>query len=434
MIGSKRLLHLACLGGVIAVVGCGAGGTAAADEMTLAWTLQLASESFEDARAVATDVSGNVYVAGWTGGTLGGAKKGGAEDADAFVRKYDSSGRLLWRRQPGTEASDYAWALATDAAGDVYVAGYTYGSLGGAKKGGAYDADAWVRKYDPSGRLLWQRQPGTETFDLASAVATDAAGDVYVGGWTYGALGGAKKGANYADAWVRKYDPSGRLLWQRQRGSVAEDTVTALATDAAGDVYLAGTTYGSIAGAHQGRRDAWVMKYSAAGQLLWMRQLGTDGIDLAYGLATDAAGDVYVAGTEFWRSLGGAYKGGVDAWVMKFDPSGVLLWKRQPGTARNEGAGGVAADAAGNVYLVGGTLGWLGGANHGDVDAWVIKYDPSGQILWRQQPGTPEADYASAVATDSAGSVYLVGGTSGSLAGAYEGRGDAFLLKFSATE
>ena len=86
---------------------------------------------------------------------------------------------LLWVRQLGTEHSDIAHGVATDAAGNVYVTGDTWGSLGGANLG---HEDAWAAKYDAAGRLLWKRQLGTEVYDAASGVATDAAGNVYLTG------------------------------------------------------------------------------------------------------------------------------------------------------------------------------------------------------------------------------------------------------------
>jgi hypothetical protein len=60
--------------------------------------------------------------------------------------------------------------------------------------------------------------------------------------------------------------------------------------------------------------------------------------------------------------------------VAKYDDAGHALWKRPLGTALDEDARGVATDAAGNVYLTGATLGSLGGHNQGSSDAWVAKY------------------------------------------------------------
>jgi hypothetical protein len=117
------------------------------------------------------------------------------------VIKYDGAGHLLWRRQPGTSASDFATGVATDTDGNVYVVGQTLGALGGANKG---DGDAFVIKFDVNGHRLWGRQLGASVpppsdenpprhlVDAAHGVATDTDGNVYVVGSNEGPLGSTR--------------------------------------------------------------------------------------------------------------------------------------------------------------------------------------------------------------------------------------------------
>ncbi|MFO1112814.1 MAG: SBBP repeat-containing protein [Rhodospirillales bacterium] len=139
---------------------------------------------------MATDQDRNVYVVGVTWGALGGPNNG---ISDAWVIKFDGSGRRLWSRQPGMSDYDFSRGVATDQDGNVYVVGYTGNALGGSYKG---NSDAWVIKFDGSGRRLWSRQPGTVDYDYAGYVATDQHGNVYVFGSTNGALGGSYKGVS----------------------------------------------------------------------------------------------------------------------------------------------------------------------------------------------------------------------------------------------
>jgi hypothetical protein len=227
------------------------------------------------------------------------------------VAKFDAAGDMLWKRQLGTGASDGARSVATDAAGDIYIAGWTRGSLGGINRG--YSGDAWVAKYDAAGDVLWKRQLGTDADDLARGVATDAVGNVYLTGDTGGSLGGG----DYSDAWVAKYDAVGNALWKRQLGTETWDYASGVATDAAGNVYLTGYTGGSLGRANRGEGDAWVAKYDTAGDVLWKRQLGTEAGDSAFDVATDAAGNVYLSGVTR-GSLGGANRGSGDALVVKY--------------------------------------------------------------------------------------------------------------------
>jgi beta-propeller repeat-containing protein len=123
------------------------------------------------------------------------------------VIKFDGDGHRLWTRQLGTSGSDIANGVATDRDGNVYVVGYTEGALGAPTKG---RLDAWVIKFDGHGHRLWSRQPGTSATDVAQGVATDTEGNVYVAGYTEGSLGGPNQGS--LDAWVIKFDGDGHRL------------------------------------------------------------------------------------------------------------------------------------------------------------------------------------------------------------------------------
>jgi hypothetical protein len=170
--------------------------------------------------------------------------------------KYDGASRVLWRKQFGTASSEEAVDVVSDTAGNIYLAGRTAGALGGAHRG---STDAWVAKYDTAGRVLWRRQLGTTTWDDATGVAVDTEGNVYPTGDTDGALGGANRGEG--DGWVGKYNAAGRLLWKLQIGTPGDDRSVAAATSA-GHVYLVGRTYGALMGINRGSADAWVAKVS----------------------------------------------------------------------------------------------------------------------------------------------------------------------------
>jgi hypothetical protein len=199
---TKRRLRLGMCGAVLGAACLGLALPALAWDRPL-WVKQLGTAELDGGYGVATDAAGNVYIAGDTWGSLGGPNRGGN---DAWMAKFDTAGKLRWKQQLGTAESDVANAVATDNAGNVYIAGDTTGSLGGPNRGGVYDA--WVAKVDSAGRVLWKRQLGAEDGDdEANRVATDA-GNVYIAGNTTGSLVGPNRGG-YSDAWGAKY-PTGR--------------------------------------------------------------------------------------------------------------------------------------------------------------------------------------------------------------------------------
>ena len=226
-----------------------------------------------------------------------------------------------------------------------------------------------------------------------------------------------------------KYTASGTELWTRQFGAENGNGSTSVTVDPRGNVYLAGTALGALPGQTQlGRADAYLRKYDSKGVELWTIQLGSGVGDSALGAAATRYGCIYVVGSTLGALPDQARLGGfLDAFIMKFDAGGALLWTSQFGTTETDLASGVAADDEGNAYVAGRTEGALGpNRPEGGFDAFVRKYGPEGDVLWTRQLGSGQADFALGVALDGDGGVYAAG--SGALAGS-GGDKDAFVVK-----
>ncbi|MBI4303064.1 MAG: SBBP repeat-containing protein, partial [Chloroflexi bacterium] len=124
--------------------------------------------------------------------------------------------------------------------------------------------------------------------------------------------------------------------WVRQFGSLDSQNEMVQAVDAKGSAYVAGYTTGTFAGqSSAGAYDAFVHKYDSGGNQLWIRQFGTPSYDYASGITVDDTG-VYVVGETYGTFPGQASAGEGDAFVRKYDLSGNEIWTRQFGTARGE--------------------------------------------------------------------------------------------------
>ena len=178
------------------------------------WTKVLGTSENDYARGVATDSSGNVYVAGYTHGGLDGNSNAG--NLDIFLVKYNSSGTKQWTQQLGTSSSDLAKGVATDSSNNVYVAGSTNRGLDGNSNAGSHDF--FVVKYNSSGTKQWTEQLGTSSTEVATGVATDSSGNIYVAGYTEGGLDG-NSSAGLGDLFVVKYNSSGTKQWTKQLGT-----------------------------------------------------------------------------------------------------------------------------------------------------------------------------------------------------------------------
>ena len=341
---------------------------------------------------------------------------------DAFIAACDSGGTYQWARQIGTSTIDEAQGIALDAIGNIYITGDTLGDLGGPNQG---DLDAFIVKHDSGGTVQWARQIGTSSSDYARGIAVDGSANSHITGYTYGDLGDPNQGE--ADAFIVKYDSGGTVQWARQIGTGAADRAHGIAVDGAGNSYITGGTYGDLASPSQGGKDAFIAKYDSGGTMQWTCQIGTSSYDVATGIALDGSGNMWIAGGTD-GDLGGPNQGARDAFVVKCDSTGAVLWASQIGCAFTDEAYDVAVDGNGNVYITGWTLGELGGPKRGRNDAFVAKFDGNGAVVWIRQIVATGAVNGEGIVVDGSGNSYIAGYTLGDIGGPNQGLSDAFIM------
>jgi uncharacterized delta-60 repeat protein len=283
---------------------------------------------------------------------------------------------------------DGATGIAVDAAGNVYVTG--------SSRVGETNADYATIKYDAKGNQLWLKTyNGTGNgSDGANAIAIDAKGNVYVTGQSEGS------GFFNFDYVTIKYDTKGNQLWvSRYDGpGIATDIVSAIAVDAAGNAYITGSSYGSSS-----NTDYATIKYDSDGNLKWVSRYdgSGNGNDGANALALDDNGNVYVTGYSTGSGTAEDYA------TIKYNTNGGVQWvSRYNGPANSlEQAFSLALDLFGNVYVTGQSFEAAAGSAYA-----TIKYNTSGVQQWvsRYHPGVG-SDVAKAVVTDAAGNVYVTG-------------------------
>jgi hypothetical protein len=396
------------------------------------WTKQFGGGSDTEAYTTATDADGNLYVVGYTDQGLDGNPRVGSPDA--FLVKYDRYGKRLYTREWAAAAGARATGVALDASGNVYVAGNTYGGLDGNVKTGV--VDVFITKFDPAGnRHTWQLgAAGAYTF--ATGVALDAGGNVYLAGYTNVGLDGNTQ-AGIQDLFVTKFDPAGNHHTWQLGAAGAETYGKGVAVDSSGNVYVAGYTYGGLDGnTKSGIYDLFVTQYDPAGNHhTW--QLGAAGANTyGTGVALDASGNVYVAGYTNGALDGNTRTGDYDFLVTKYDPAGNHHTWQLGAAGAYTNATGVALDVDGNVYVAGYTYGGLdGNTQAGAADAFITKYDPAGSHV-TSQLGVAGGSYtyATGIALDASGHVYVAGFTYGALDGnalmSTNGNADSFVAKY----
>ena len=345
------------------------------------------------ASEIATSTSG-VYIAGITAGVLTGDGSGWD---DVFIRKYDHTGTLLWTDQLVAGGYDQVGDIAATDDG-VYLVGLIAEdqALPGFTSAGL--SDGFVRKYDPSGNVLWTDQFGTAAWDEAMAVAVTPDG-VFVGGQIDGEIT------------LRTYTPDGDLI--SSVGLGVQGDVTAIAANGQG-VHLAGATFSAFPGkTNAGRSDAFVAHVDFDGTLVSADQFGTSGSDWVNGISSSDSRIVVAARTE-GALPGQSFGGSWDAVVRAYDPSGSVAWTRQFGTATGTSADDVRVTNEA-VYVVGTTNGALPGQTSvGGLDAFLRRYDFDGGVVSTRQFGSLGGDYGLSLSRAN-GALYIAGATDGQM-------------------
>ncbi|PNW45200.1 UNVERIFIED_CONTAM: hypothetical protein BEN50_12395 [Euhalothece sp. KZN 001] len=403
------------------------------------WTSQIGSAADDIAESIVFDGGSNrLYLTGFTAGGIDveTANDGSVENDnagvtdDVWLAQYSQRGELLWFRQFGTPLRDRAHGVSNNNNGEILITGETFGDI---DPDFAIDnqgfSDPFIAKYDESGNRVWITQFGSSGRDFAQEIVTDDAGNSYIAGFTDGNLGGANQGQK--DVWLAKFDDNGNQVWLRQFGTVEIEETESIALDSNGNLYLTGSTRGGLEGTNAGETDAWVASYDSNGNRRWIQQLGTPNPDISYDIAVDTNNDVYLTGSTR-GTLEGSNQLSADAWLAKFNSTGQQQWVRQLGDVINNDVGfGVSTHEDNQVFITGETQGNLGGVNGGGRDIFIAEFDGDGnQQGLITQFGSGQDDTVNDITLDSAGNIFLAAQTDGSIGRSNPENSDILVTQF----
>ncbi|MCL4196362.1 MAG: SBBP repeat-containing protein [Phycisphaerales bacterium] len=370
--------------------------------------------------------------------------------SDAFLVKVNASGELLWMTYLGGTGPDGIFDLseaaivgvAVDGAGSALVSGTTASTdFAGALNffhGG--ESDAFALKVDPDGQLLWMIYLGGSGREETSRIAVDSNDNALLTGETTSSNFEGRINSPHGDdeGFIVKVSPLGELSWMTYIGGSEGEESVGIAVDSANSAFVTGWTVstdftGSI-NSNNGEQDGYLVKVHPSGQLLWMLYIGGSADEEAFGVAVDRDGNALVTGlTESVDFTGrnNQYQGGDDdAFMLKIDPSGQLLWMTYVGGSESGEAGiAVAVDTAGDALVAG----VRDITDLLEADALVFKVSASGQFRWSTVVGGTDREIGFGVALDG-GTAFIVGLTeSADFAGRknayYGGPWDAFLVR-----
>jgi hypothetical protein len=374
------------------------------------WVKNIAGGFDDSIKSIQTDQQGNVYAVGQfnsnaiscNGTLVYNTTTGSAAWSafnDAFFIKYDPNGNIIWIKKIVGIYHENIRAIDIDAAGNCYILGdYTSPSitLGAynlvnpiATSSNIFGQDAYMTflaKYDVDGNVVWAKQFGSTTHNLASSLDVDAAGNIVFSGGYGGptiTLGSDTftnvnpLNSYYQEIYISKLDTNGDFIWSKSAGGYANDWAR-VKFDHEGNVVMSAN---------------------------FMSQTFTfDGVTINNQSALQSASNSYVYGTDFM--------------IVKYDASGNMLWYKNGGGLNFDSIASFDFDAQNNIVLTGyflsssiaydsTTLNLSGGA------LYLTKLDPSGGVIWCKNKGNISTLKPEIVKIDGNGNIYVLGSFAG---------------------
>ncbi len=417
------------------------------------WAFTMGNTSADQLNAITVDGSGNIYVAGITGsGSWDADPSSNTNNINASNGNQDIVAMIYNGTVAPSSTSFYkaaVWAgngpttpaattTTTDAAGNVYTAGYFNATitLGTTSLRSNGVQDIYLAKYNSAGSLLWAFSMGGTGSDQLTGITVDGSGNVYIAGYTNSTSWDADPSSNTNavassaggnDMFIAKYDgtltPSNTSFykWAFLMGGGNADAPQGISLDNSGNVYIAGYTTSNVSWdadpssntnnvlASNINGDMFIAKYdgsltpSNTSFYKWATVIGGSGTDQLQGINVDGSGNVYVAGytgsTTSWdadpssnTNAIASSAGGNDMFIAKYDgslsPSNTSFykWAFTMGGSIADQLNSIALDGSGNVYVGGytaSTFNWDANpssntnnvASTGSYDMFIAKYD-----------------------------------------------------------
>ena len=404
----------------------------------ISWHTYLGTNRNDSAEAIAVDEMGNVYLTGWTNTSWGSPINPYAGGQDVFVAKLDKNGVLLWHTFLGSPRWDEAKGIAVDGNGNVFVAGTSKNKWGMPVHSFIQKQSAFAAKLNSKGKLMWNTFMGAGN-DNGMAITLDRNGNVYVGGW--GSPFWDTQPVNIisggTDGWVTKLGSNGKRQWYTSMGATKLTTLNSIAVDRNANIYVVGWGEGPWFTRpiipYSGDKDAFVAKLDNRGLALWHTFLGSQTVDFGFGVALDGNDNVFVSGSSgatWGNPINPTPRKDVGTFIAKLNSNGRRLWNTFLGSLGGELGWAVTADQMGNAYTAGVSTADRDGpySHHG---LFTAKLNHNGAFLWNTFHKAISGE-GNSIVLDKSGNIHL-GGRSDQLWGdpveSYVKRWDAFAAK-----
>ncbi len=304
----------------------------------------------------------------------------GSGFSDFWVIKMNSDGSIVWEKCYGMAKDEHAYCIQQTSDGGYIVAG-------GTNSTGLGSADVWILKLDENGNILWEKSYGGSGYDYAYYIAQTSDSGYIVAGTT------DSFGAGNDDVLIMKLSENGTVEWQKTYGGNDYEWVGNIVETSDGGYIFCGGGYFSNGA---GLCDAWVVKLSSNGDIVWQKIYGGSDYDSAMYILPTSDGGYVVSG--YTCSFG---QGEEDIWILKLDSNGDIIWQKTYGdSGSNVQTFTPLERTSDGGYVVSGVFG---------NDIWIVKLDSNGDVVWQKKYGGTQWDEPAFITETLDGGFILTG-------------------------
>lgn len=399
------------------------------------WIKTFGGSDEEIIKAVCATSDGGVVVIGNTKSSGGDITDKRYAQEDIWLSKYNVDGNLVWSKTYGGNLDDLGYSVIENNDLSLTVAGYSKSSDGDVPSNlGMHDF--FIFKTDATGNLIWKKSYGFMSHDHAHKIISTSDGGYFVTGYAdYSGIG--RSGRNIlhgvGEYYGIKLDASGEKEWDVYFGGTQNDRVFDVVETSDNDLIMVGYSESNdfdVTDNH-GSYDYWVIKINSTGGLVWKKSFGGTGLDQATGIAKSINNTFLITGTS--NSNDGditSNKGNNDVWVICIDGNGTKIWDKSFGGTDFDVANSIKAMSNGNFVISGHTRSSNLDIdnNKGQNDFWVLTISPSGHLLWQNNFGGSNFDFAYDATETADKGIVIVGETESNDGDVIENKGIKDLL------
>lgn len=355
------------------------------------WQKTYGGNAYDQCNSVCLTREGNYVMAGYTRSNDGDVSGNHGDQSDFWIIKLNYYGDTLWKKTYGGTKEDEAMSIKQTKDGGFIIAG-TISSNDGDIKASLGRYDFWVIKLDALGNMKWMKSlGGTGNDKVRSVIETSDSGYVVLGetGSRNGYVG-KQKGS--IDLWMAKVNKKGEYQWERSYGGLLSETGCTMIETPDKGLLIAGATESTdddIVSNH-GERDVWLLKTDAFGYKQWSKTYGGSDFEEPHAIIKALGGGYIIAATTFSKDQQiQSNAGKCDIWIFKITEDGEMEWSKTYGGSEMDGANDIITSWDGCYIIAGMTSSKdkLITKNAGYFDAWLLKINASGTLLWQKTFG-----------------------------------------------